>query len=300
MKEYLQNCRICPRNCGVDRYISAGFCDAGVDLRINLAQLHYGEEPVISGSRGSGTIFFSHCNLKCVFCQNYSISQEGYGSYCSPEDLSDLMLDLQQQGAHNINLVTPTHYSLIIREALQQARKDGLILPVVWNSNAYESVDTLAQMEGLVDIYLPDFKYSYAAYSKLYSSAPDYPEIALAAICEMKRQVGDMLLDEEGIATRGIIIRLLVLPNNIAGIQRSLDLIAQNLGTQTQLSLMGQYYPTHKAFLFPELSRGITSIEYDKALDSIHAHGFTNVWTQELSCNNEWTPDFNTNGDMVS
>jgi putative pyruvate formate lyase activating enzyme len=155
-------------------------------------------------------------------------------------------------------------------------------------------------MQGLVDIYLPDFKYSYAAYSKLYSSAPDYPEIALKAISEMKRQVGDLKLDEEGIATRGLIIRLLVLPNNIAGIQRSLDLIAQNLGPQTQISLMGQYYPTHKAFLYPELSRGISTTEYDKALDAIHAHGFTNVWTQELSCNDEWTPDFRTDGNMVS
>lgn len=300
MKAYLQDCHICPRNCGVDRYIANGFCDAGADLRINLAQLHFGEEPVISGNLGSGTIFFTHCNLKCVFCQNYSISQEGNGSYCSPEDLSDLMLDLQHQGAHNINLVTPTHYSLHIREALLRARENGLHIPIVWNSNAYETVETLAQMQGLVDIYLPDFKYSYAAYSKLYSSAPDYPEIALKAISEMKRQVGDLKLDEEGIATRGLIIRLLVLPNNIAGIQRSLDLIAQNLGPQTQISLMGQYYPTHKAFLFPELSRGITSIEYDKALDSIHAHGFTNVWTQELSCNDEWTPDFRTDGNMVS
>ncbi len=284
----------------MDRYIANGFCDAGADLRINLAQLHFGEEPVISGSQGSGTIFFTHCNLKCVFCQNYSISQEGNGSYCSPEDLSDLMLDLQQQGAHNINLVTPTHYSLHIREALLRARENGLHIPIVWNSNAYETVETLAQMQGLVDIYLPDFKYSYAAYSKLYSSAPDYPEIALKAISEMKRQVGDLKLDEEGIATRGLIIRLLVLPNNIAGIQRSLDLIAQNLGPQTQISLMGQYYPTHKAFLYPELSRGISTTEYDKALDAIHAHGFTNVWTQELSCNDEWTPDFRTDGNMVS
>ena len=300
MKAYLQDCHICPRNCGVDRYIANGFCDAGADLRINLAQLHFGEEPVISGNLGSGTIFFTHCNLKCVFCQNYSISQEGNGSYCSPEDLSDLMLDLQQQGAHNINLVTPTHYSLHIREALLRARENGLHIPIVWNSNAYETVETLAQMQGLVDIYLPDFKYSYAAYSKLYSSAPDYPEIALKAISEMKRQVGDLKLDEEGIATRGLIIRLLVLPNNIAGIQRSLDLIARELGPQTQISLMGQYYPTHKAFLYPELSRGITLSEYDKALDAIHAYGFTNVWTQELSCNDEWTPDFRTDGDMVS
>ena len=179
MKAYLQECRICPRDCGVDRYISNGFCDAGADLRINLAQLHFGEEPVISGSRGSGTIFFTHCNLKCVFCQNYSISQEGFGSYCSPEDLSDLMLDLQQQGAHNINLVTPTHYSLLIGDALVLAKENGLKIPVVWNSNAYEKVETLAQMEGLVDIYLPDYKYSYAAYGKLYSSAPDYPEIEI-------------------------------------------------------------------------------------------------------------------------
>ena len=300
MKAYLQDCHICPRNCGVDRYIANGFCDAGADLRINLAQLHFGEEPVISGNLGSGTIFFTHCNLKCVFCQNYSISQEGNGSYCSPEDLSDLMLDLQHQGAHNINLVTPTHYSLHIREALLRARENGLHIPIVWNSNAYETVETLAQMQGLVDIYLPDFKYSYAAYSKLYSSAPDYPEIALKAISEMKRQVGDLKLDEEGIATRGLIIRLLVLPNNIAGIQRSLDLIAQNLGPQTQISLMGQYYPTHKAFLFPELSRGISTTEYDKALDAIHAYGFTNVWTQEISCNDEWTPHFRTDGNMVS
>lgn len=288
----LRECRICPRNCGVDRSSSVGFCGAGELIRINLAQIHRGEEPQISGSRGSGTIFFSHCNLKCVFCQNHEISVDGWGKDHSPEECAEIMLQLQDQGVHNINLVTPTHYSLQLLESLTIAKNNGLSIPVVWNSNAYENVETLQLLEGLVDIYLPDCKYAHGVYARKYSHASDYPGVALKAIEEMYRQVGDLEIDSEGIATRGLMIRLLVLPNGLAGISSSLDRIAERLGAQVRISLMAQYYPTHKAREYPELSRGITQKEYDVAVEAAISRGFSHVLVQELSCSSEWTPDF--------
>lgn len=294
MKHYseLTACRICPRNCGVDRYQSTGFCGAGAELEVNLGQLHYGEEPVISGTRGSGTIFFSHCNLKCVFCQNYEISALGWGERLSEDQLAAMMLDLQTQGAHNINLVSPSHYQPQIVQSILLAKDQGLTIPIVWNSNAYETRDSIRALNGIVDIFLPDFKYAYSAYSKKYSLAADYPKLAIEAIAEMQKQVGLITLDQDGIAKRGLIIRILVLPNNLAGVSRILDHIADELGTEPQLSLMAQYYPTHQAAQYQELNRGITIAEYEQALDAVHARGFRNVWIQELSCSSDWTPDF--------
>lgn len=285
-------CNLCPRDCGIDRNLQRGYCGANNDIEINLGQIHHGEEPVISGSRGSGTIFFSHCNLKCVFCQNYGISQLGWGSVYSTHELAQMMLDMQEKGAHNVNLVSPGHYQAQIMQALEIAKTKGMSLPVVWNSNAYEKVESLKALEGLVDIYLPDCKYSYGIYSKRYSGTEDYPERALAAIEEMHHQVGDLVLDEAGIATKGLIIRLLVLPKRLSGISKSLDQIAQRLGTGVQLSLMAQYYPTHQAMNYPELSRGITAQEYEEALEAVQALGFERVWIQELSCSDTWTPSF--------
>lgn len=290
----LISCHVCPRDCGVDRSNTTGFCGAGEAIRINLAQLHYGEEPCISGTRGSGTIFFSHCNLKCVFCQNHLISVAGHGTDHSPEQCAELMLGLQSRNAHNINLVTPSHYSPQLIESVRIARIRGLKIPILWNSNAYEHEAVLRELEGTVDIYLPDLKYAYGVHAGKYSHAQDYPAVAIRAIKEMKRQQPDPVFDQEGIMLKGMIIRLLVLPHDLAGIARSLDVLADTVGTNVWLSLMAQYYPTHLAQNYPEIARGITQEEYAKAVEAVQSRGFENVFIQELSCSDDWTPNFQT------
>jgi len=241
------SCNICPRNCGIDRTKNKGYCGVTDKLRINLATRHFGEEPCFSGTRGSGTIFFAGCNLRCVYCQNYEISTLCWGKDISVEELIRLMLKLQEEGAHNINLVTPTHFTLQLREAIIQAKEKGLTIPVLWNSSAYEKVETLQLLTGLVDIYLPDFKYAHKVYAQKYSSAPDYPAVAISAIKEMFSQVGLLELDEKGIAQKGLLLRMLVLPNKLAGCKENLYTLAEELGTELTLSLMGQYYPAGKA-----------------------------------------------------
>ncbi|MBP7498007.1 MAG: radical SAM protein [Bacteroidales bacterium] len=287
------NCNICPRKCDIDREVNRGFCRSGVLPKINIYQLHYGEEPVISGTRGSGTIFFSGCNLSCVYCQNYQISQLNYGKEYCIKELAEIMIELQAQGAHNINLVTPTHFSLQIKEGLIQAKAEGLKIPVVWNSNAYEEVETLKKLEGLVDIYLPDFKYFNNNHSKKYSGARDYPEKAKSAIKEMYRQAGNIKTINR-IALRGVLIRLLVLPHNLNEIEKILEWLYTEFGAKIHLSLMGQYYPTYKATKYKELDRGINRNEYSFALNQLRKYGFSNGYIQELSCNSDWTPDFRT------
>ncbi len=288
----LTHCNICPRFCGINRYQSLGYCQANANLKINLHQLHYGEEPVLSGTRGSGTIFFSFCNLKCAFCQNFNISAKGWGSERKNEEAVAIMLELQAMGAHNINLVTPTHYSIQLADVLSEAKGKGLSIPVVWNSNAYENTDTLEHLNGLVDIYLPDLKYADPKYSMQYSSVADYPSVSRQAILEMHRQVGKLVLDRDNIAQKGLIIRMLVLPGQAAGITESLHWIADNLGNDTAISLMAQYYPTWQSFRFPEINRGITQNEYDDFLETLERIGFENGFIQELSCSSEWTPAF--------
>ncbi len=288
----LRACKACPRNCNVDRYQHVGFCNADNRIKVNLHQLHYGEEPVLSGSRGSGTIFFSHCNLRCAFCQNYRISSEGWGDYVSEDELIHIMNDLVEQGAHNINLVTPSHYSVQLIRALNKAKANSLGVPVVWNSNGYEHVEMLQKLDGLVDVYLPDLKYAHRIYSKKYSLVEDYPPVARNAIKEMYKQVGNLHTDSEGIATRGLIIRLLVLPNGLGGINESLRWICDELGTGVSLSIMAQYYPAHKAHKYTELSRGISESEYESVVRCVEQLGFENVFVQELSSNADWTPDF--------
>jgi putative pyruvate formate lyase activating enzyme len=288
----LQNCRICPRNCAVNRYKSTGFCHAPAELKINLYQLHHGEEPVLSGTRGSGAIFFSHCNLQCVFCQNHTISSKGWGKAVSDDECINIMLELQDKGAHNINLVTPTHYSLQLAEILHKAKDKGLAIPVVWNSSAYEKVEILQRLEGLVDIYLPDLKYADRAMSALYSQAEDYPEVARAAILEMQKQVGHLECDVDGIASRGLLIRLLVMPNSVAGVTESLQWIIDYLGKGTRISLMAQYYPAGQADQIPAINRGITEQEYNEVVEIVEKLGFADGFIQELSCSADWTPDF--------
>ena len=292
MDPLLQECVICPRECGVDRYKGKGFCQAGAGLEINLAQLHFGEEPPISGTRGSGTIFFCHCNLRCVYCQNHQISLKGHGKAVSEAEAIKIMLSLQEQGAHNVNLVTPSHYAPQLVKTISEAKRQGLKIPVLYNSSAYDKVEMLRSLEDVVDIYLPDYKYHHAIYAKKYSHAPDYPKVAQNAIAEMIRQKGFLRLDSEGIATQGVLVRHLVLPHMLSGSRAALQMLASEFGTRIPISLMGQYYPAAEAHRYPELKRGITEDEYQKALDVIYDLGFECVIGQELSSDDSWTPDF--------
>jgi putative pyruvate formate lyase activating enzyme len=292
----LASCLICPHECGVDRYTTTGFCNSKATLRYNLHQRHYGEEPVLSGTKGSGTIFFSNCNLACVYCQNYQISQNGRGTEISIERLVEIMFELQDTGVHNINFVSPTHYTPQIREAIIRAKQHGLKLPIVWNSNSYEKCETLKTLDGLVDIYLPDFKYTSAIYSKLYSSAPGYPEYALAAMKEMFHQVGHLRI-QDGIAVRGMLVRLLVLPKDVSGVSKSLYTLYEEFGSELYLSLMGQYYPTYKAENMPPLDKRLEPLLYNKMIDISLELGFENAYIQECGSSKDWTPRFRDNSD---
>lgn len=287
----LEKCNICPRLCRVNRYRTTGYCNARAEIKLNLYQLHYGEEPNLSGSKGSGTIFFSHCNLKCVYCQNFTISHFGWGKEVEPEELVDIMFNLQDSGAHNLNLVTPTHYALQLAEVLQLAKKRGLKIPVVWNTNSYERIEMLQALEGLIDIYLPDFRYYDSEASGKFSDAEDYPGVAQAALKEMLRQVGH-LKEENGIAQRGLMVRLLVMPGNVNRIDKVMKWIYDNLGPETYISLMGQYYPTYRSVAFPEINRSITEEEYEAIVKVLTDLGFKNGFIQKVGSNEDWTPKF--------
>ncbi len=279
----LNPCRLCPRKCMVDRTAGkTGRCRTGLDVYISSYNIHNGEEPPISGFSGSGTIFFTNCALSCVFCQNYPISQLGHGNKVSVERLSQIMLELEERGAHNINLVTPTHVAAQAVEALALARQAGLKIPLVYNSSGYESVETLKLLEGIVDIYMPDAKYSDPAKSLEYSGAGDYWEANKAALKEMYRQVGNLVMDKNGLATKGLIIRHLVLPNDISGVREVLKFIAEGISKDVYISLMSQYHPAHMSHKYPELSKKISKKEYDKALNILNNLGLANGWVQEL------------------
>ena len=299
--EQMTACAICPRACGINRFEQPGVCGVGATLRVALAQLHHGEEPVFSGTSpelgGSGTIFFSGCSLRCVYCQNHDISFGGLGHDLGVDGLTAMMLELQLAGAHNVNLVTPSHFTPLVRQALVLAKANGLAVPVVWNSSAYETVETLRSLEGLVDIYLPDLRYMDQTAAGRYSGAPDYPQVACAAIGEMHRQVGQLAVDENtGLARRGLLVRLLVLPGNLGRTDLALDWIAATLGPETALSLMGQYYPAHRASEFPELGRGLKPIEYLAVRRHMERLGFANGFVQQVGGSAAWTPDFRQGG----
>ena len=278
----LHSCDLCPFDCGVDRLEGEkGVCRADGTLYISSYNLHYGEEPPISGVNGSGTIFFTHCLSRCVYCQNYPISQMGYGNKRTVEELSGIMLYLQKRGAHNINLVTPTHYVAHIVKALVMAKKTGLNIPVVYNTFGYEKVDVLKMLEGFVDIYLVDMRYSSDDMALKYSRIRNYVEINRRAVKEMFRQVGNLVV-ENGIAKRGIIIRLLVMPENISGTKDTLRFIADNISKDVYISLMSQYFPAYKAYKYPPLDRGLTYEEYDEIVKEMNRLGFNNGWIQEM------------------
>jgi putative pyruvate formate lyase activating enzyme len=279
----LESCTICPRSCQTNRrQNSNGFCHAGLTPEISSFNAHFGEEPPISGTTGSGTIFFTHCNLRCSFCQNYPISQFGNGTAVSVEEISRIMLLLQNKKCHNVNLVTGTIYVPQILAALEKAIEQGFHLPLVYNCGGYESLETLRLLDGIIDIYLPDAKYSDNAMAEKYSQAPRYWEINQAALLEMYRQVGDLQLDAVGIAGKGLLIRHLVLPGNIAGSLPLLEFIANKISNQTYLSIMSQYTPRHLACGIPELNRQVTKKEYDLVLDKLKHLNLNNGWIQDL------------------
>ncbi len=274
-----ENCHLCPRNCRVNRIKGeTGICQATSRVKFSSAFPHFGEERPLVGRGGSGTIFLSNCNLRCVFCQNYAISIEGEGVEISDERLAETMIKVQSFGCHNINLVTPTHYVPSIVKAVQIACRLGLKIPLVYNTSGYETPEVLEQLDGVVDIYLPDLKYMQAAHAAKFSSgAYNYPHYARLAVKEMHRQVGELEIDDKGIAVRGVILRHLILPNRIAGTEEFLRFIAAELSPKTYLNLMNQYRPEYKAMEYPELSRRLKRSEYTEALAWARKYGLTRL-----------------------
>ncbi len=285
-------CSICPRNCSVDRTAATGFCGCSSVPKVARAALHFDEEPCISGKNGSGTIFFSGCNLKCIFCQNIVLQDGRLGEPFSIDRLSETMLKLQTLGAHNINLVTPTPQRDVLVSALRKAKADGLVIPVLYNTNAYETVETIRAYNGLVDLYLPDLKYHDDRLAKRFSKVTGYFPAAMDAIEEMLRQTGYMQLNADGIAVRGVRIRHLVLPGCVFDTRAILDAIADRFGVDCPLSLMSQYTPM-PACKEPPLSRRLTEREYEIAVEHCISLGFTNVYIQGFdSVGTSFTPPF--------
>ena len=279
----LAKCEICPHKCGVDRTRNQiGRCRSTDKIKIALYSIHHFEEPCISGENGSGTVFFSNCNLNCIYCQNYEISQEGKGKEISIEELAEIFIEQQNRKAENINLVTPTSYVLQIIEAIKIAKKKGLRIPIVYNTNGYENVETLKLLEGYIDIYLPDLKYYDNEKGRKYSKIDKYLEIATKAIKEMYRQVGNPKLDERGIIKKGLMIRHLVLPNNIDNSKKVLKWIKENIDENVYVDIMAQYFPTYKAKKDDELNRKLTKEEYKEIEEYVYKLDIKNGYMQEL------------------
>jgi len=263
----LEDCRLCPRDCRKNRLKGEiGICKAGAELMVSSVFPHFGEEPPLVGYFGSGTIFLTHCNLRCIFCQNYDISHGGQGKEVTTSEFADYMIYLQRLGCHNINFVTPTHFASQIISILPKAIEMGLELPLVWNCGGYESVEVIKLLDGIVDIYMPDFKYSSSPSAKKYSKAPDYPDIVKEVLREMHRQVGVLKMDNRGIAYRGLLIRHLIMPDGIAGTREAMEFIAKELSPDSYVNIMDQYRPCYKAFDHPEIARRITTEEYEDAV----------------------------------
>lgn len=295
MLELLEKCRLCPRDCKVNRkQEKKGFCRAGYYPRVARAALHFWEEPCISGSRGSGTVFFSYCSLGCVFCQNYEISREHIGQDITIERLGRIFLELQQQGAHNINLVTPTHYVPQIIKALRSAKSNGLIIPVVYNSSGYETVETIRLLEKHIDIYIPDMKYFDEKYSQKYSHAPDYFKIAVKAVEEMVRQVGPPVFDSNGLMLKGVIVRHLMIPGLMFDSKKVIDYLYKTFGNHIYLSIMNQYTPLKSVKEYPELNRTLNPGHYEALIEYAAGLGIENAYIQEGETAKEsFIPPFN-------
>jgi len=292
----LKSCKSCPRNCEVNRFENEyGFCMSGYLPIVSSYTPHFGEEPVLSGTRGAGNIFFGNCNLRCIYCQNFEISQNWKNERkheVTHEHLAEIMLKLQQMGCNNIGLVSPTHFSATILKSILIAAQNGLNLPIIYNTNGYDSVEILKLYDGVIDIYLPDFKYGNDQYARKYSFVDDYFEKTKAAIKEMFRQVGDELVYDGNVVVRGLIIRHLVLPNGLAESEKVFQFIAEELSPNVHISLMSQYYPTNKAHKEILLSRTIRESEYERTLELMDKYGLHNGWIQEMDSYEHYRPKF--------
>lgn len=294
MYKELVECNICPNNCKVNRIDGKiGICKASATVKVALASLHYFEEPCISGENGSGTVFFSNCNMRCKFCQNYKISWDGKGKEITVEELADTFLELQEKGANNINLVTPTIYAYQIIEAIKLAKNKGLTIPIIYNSNGYESVETLRKLEGYIDVYLPDLKYYYDDIALRYSGINNYFKHATEAIKEMYRQVGSPKFNKSGIIQKGLMIRHLVLPNNIQNSKEVLRWLKENIDSNVYINIMAQYFPSYKAKEDEELNRKLSKEEYEEIENFVYDLDIQNGYMQELGEHEEeYVPNF--------
>ncbi len=291
----LEKCNVCPRNCKVNRLKGEiGFCKCDDKIKLALVSIHKFEEPCISGKNGSGTIFFSNCNLRCIYCQNYEISQEGVGKEVSIQRLAEIFIEQQNRNVNNINLVTPTMYIYQIIEAIKIAKENGLKIPIIYNSNGYENIETIKALDGYIDVYLPDLKYFYDEIAIKYSSAPNYFDIATKAIQEMYRQVGKVELDQNGIIKKGVIIRHLILPNHIQNSKNILKWIKDDMPNGVFVSIMAQYFPTYKAKEDNFLNRKVSRKEYNEIQNYIYKIGLENGYIQDLEdCEEGYVPNFN-------
>lgn len=298
MLEMLSNCLLCPRNCGIDRLNNKrGFCNAGKNIKAAHVWLHKWEEPCISGENGSGTVFFSNCNLKCVFCQNNTISQCDKGKEISIERLSEIFLEQQTRGAHNINLVTPTHYVPQIIEGIKLAKNNGLKLPIVYNTSSYENIETIKALNGYIDVYLPDFKYFDDKYAIRYSNAKDYFKYASAAIKEMFSQVGNPKFNKDGIMEKGVIIRHLMLPGLLFDSKKIMDYIYNTFGDDVYISIMNQYTPMNNVGDYPEINKPLNPKHYDSLIDYALSIGIKNAFIQEEgTVSDSFVPPFDLRG----
>jgi putative pyruvate formate lyase activating enzyme len=273
-RSILEDCQLCPRRCRVNRLAGkSGECQVTSQVMVSSYGPHFGEEAPLVGTNGSGTIFFTYCNLHCLFCQNYTISQLGEGSPVGSQQLAGMMLSLQERGCHNINLVSPTHVVPYILEALELAATRGLHLPLVYNSGGYDALETLKLLDGIVDIYMPDMKYSDEKIAEELSGIKNYPQINRAAVREMHRQVSDLQLDKQGVARRGLLVRHLVLPRGLAGSGEVVRFLAQEISANTYLNIMAQYHPCYKAFDMPKLANPLPKDEFNEAIELAHRHG---------------------------
>jgi putative pyruvate formate lyase activating enzyme len=301
LKQQLQSCNICPRDCRVNRLEGQhGFCRAAYLPIVSSYCAHHGEEPPVSGSRGSGTIFFGNCNMRCVYCQNHQISQDWRAQQVkeiSISDLAGIMLDLQNKlQCHNINLVTPSHFVPQILLALCEAVPRGLRIPLIYNTSGYDAVGTIRELEGIIDVYLPDIRYADEKCGRELSQAPDYPIKSREAIKEMYRQVGNPEFDTDGIIRKGFIVRHLILPNGLAGSENSLSWLVQELSPDIYVSLMAQYYPAHEAMQNELISRRITAVEYAAVMGLLDKLDIHNGWVQEMEAADNYSPDFSREG----
>ncbi len=289
----LENCMLCPRKCGINRYKEKGICGANSKIKLAYYSLHMWEEPPISGKNGSGTIFFSNCNMKCIYCQNKKISIDGYGKYISMKKLEEIMLELQKKGAHNINLVTPTHYVPQIASVLQKIKDKSLKIPVVYNTSSYECVGTLMMMRNLVDIYLADLRYYDDDLAVKYSKCRDYFENATMAIDEMYRQVGEIKINDEGMLEKGVVVRVLILPGHVDDSKKIIEYLYKTYGNDIFISIMNQYTPVWKC-KYSNLNRKVTEDEYNEVVNYAIDLGVVNAFVQEgEAADDSFIPKFN-------